>query len=63
MLCLDRIAMELFLASIITMISVFSGITLFSLGIIGEYLWRILENIKKTKWYTAKKIEKNNYYE
>ncbi len=50
-------------ASIITMISVFSGITLFSLGIIGEYLWRILENIKKTKWYTAKKIEKNNYYE
>lgn len=50
-------------ASIVTMISVFSGITLFSLGIIGEYLWRILENVKKTKWYTTKKIEKNNFYD
>jgi len=30
--------------TIITLISFFGGMTLFMLGILGEYLWRIFDN-------------------
>ena len=40
------------------LISIFSGFILISLGIIGEYFWRILENIKKPEWYTINKFIK-----
>ena len=45
-------------ASTISIISIFSGVILISLGIIGEYFWRILENIKKPEWYTINKFIK-----
>ena len=45
-------------ASTISIISIFSGFILISLGIIGEYFWRILENIKKPEWYTINKFIK-----
>ncbi|MBI87155.1 MAG: hypothetical protein CMG63_03645 [Candidatus Marinimicrobia bacterium] len=45
-------------ASTISIISIFSGFILISLGIIGEYFWRILENIKKPEWYTINKFVK-----
>lgn len=45
-------------ASTISIISIFSGFILISLGIIGEYFWRILENIKKPQWYTINKVLK-----
>ena len=41
-------------ASIISLLSVFSGMILFSLGIIGEYFWRMMENIKKPMTYAIK---------
>ena len=33
-------------ASIITVLSIFFGVTLIMLGIIGEYLWRIYDDVK-----------------
>ena len=46
-------------ASTISILSFFSGIILLSLGIIGEYFWRIMVNLKKPNLYTVKK---NNLY-
>tara|TARA_B100000900_G_scaffold402112_1_gene407609 strand:- start:2342 stop:3286 length:945 start_codon:yes stop_codon:yes gene_type:complete len=45
-------------ASTISIISIFSGFILISLGIIGEYFWRIMENIKKPERYTINKFIK-----
>ena len=42
-------------ASIISLLSIFSGMILFSLGVIGEYFWRMMENIKKPSTYAVKK--------
>jgi polyisoprenyl-phosphate glycosyltransferase len=44
--------------SSIVIISFFSGIILFSLGIIAEYIWRIFEEVKNRPGYIIK--EKNN---
>ena len=41
-------------ASTISILSIFSGFILISLGIIGEYFWRIFENIKKPNIYSIK---------
>ena len=46
-------------ASIISLLSVFSGMILFSLGIIGEYFWRMMENIKKPMTYAIKQKKIN----
>ncbi|MFL3005356.1 MAG: glycosyltransferase [Candidatus Neomarinimicrobiota bacterium] len=42
-------------ASIIALLSILSGMILFSLGVIGEYFWRMMENIKKPMTYAVKK--------
>ena len=42
-------------ASIIALLSILSGMILFSLGVIGEYFWRLMENIKKPMTYAVKK--------
>lgn len=41
--------------STIIIISFFSGLILFSLGIISEYIWRIYEEVKNRPGYTIKK--------
>jgi polyisoprenyl-phosphate glycosyltransferase len=41
--------------STVVIISFFSGITLFSLGIIAEYIWRIYEEVKDRPGYIIKK--------
>ena len=46
-------------ASTISILSFFSGIILLSLGIIGEYFWRIMVNLKKPNLYTVKKHNLN----
>ncbi len=45
-------------ASTLIIISLFSGLILFSLGIIAEYIWRIYEEVKARPGYIIKK--KNN---
>ena len=47
--------------TIIIMINIFSGLILMSLGIIGEYIWRIYDEIKTTPRYVVDNIidEKN----
>lgn len=42
------------------LISLFSGLTLFSLGIIAEYIWRIHEEVKDRPGYIIKKKENKN---
>ncbi|MBI86950.1 MAG: hypothetical protein CMG63_02590, partial [Candidatus Marinimicrobia bacterium] len=42
-------------ASIISVVSILSGVILLSLGITGEYFWRLMENIKKPNIYSIKK--------
>jgi dolichol-phosphate mannosyltransferase len=39
----------------VVIISFFSGLTLFSLGIIAEYIWRIYEEVKNRPGYIIKK--------
>jgi dolichol-phosphate mannosyltransferase len=41
--------------SIILFITFFSGLILFSLGIISEYIWRIHEEVKNRPGYIIKK--------
>lgn len=41
--------------STVVIISFFSGITLFALGIIAEYIWRIYEEVKNRPGYIIKK--------
>jgi dolichol-phosphate mannosyltransferase len=41
--------------STVTIISFFSGLILFSLGIIAEYIWRIYEEVKSRPGYIIKK--------
>ena len=43
--------------STVVIISFFSGITLFSLGIIAEYIWRIYEEVKGRPGYIIRKKE------
>jgi dolichol-phosphate mannosyltransferase len=43
---------------IILLLSLFSGVILFSLGIIAEYLWRIYEEVKNRPGYII--CEKQN---
>jgi len=45
-------------ASTAIIISFFSGLILFSLGIIAEYIWRIYEEVKNRPGYIIKKKEK-----
>lgn len=49
-------------SSIVTIIIFFSGLILLSLGIIGEYLWRIFDYVKRRPRYVVKEIinEANN---
>jgi len=42
--------------TIIIMISIFAGLILLSLGIIGEYIWRIYDEIKTTPRYVVDNI-------
>lgn len=42
-------------------ISLFSGLILFSLGIIAEYIWRIYEEVKDRPGYIIKKKAKHDY--
>ncbi len=42
-------------ATIVIFISLFSGLILFSLGIIAEYIWRIYEEVKNRPGYIIKK--------
>lgn len=41
-------------ASTVIFVSLFSGLVLFSLGIIAEYIWRILEEVKNRPGYIIK---------
>ncbi len=43
-------------SSIVTIIIFFSGLILLSLGIIGEYLWRIFDYVKHRPRYVVKEI-------
>ena len=43
-------------SSIITIVIFFSGLILLSLGIIGEYLWRIFDFVKRRPRYVVKEI-------
>lgn len=43
-------------STIVVLISAFSGLILLTLGIIGEYLWRILDEIRKRPNYVIEKI-------
>lgn len=43
-------------ASIVILITIFSGLILFSLGIIGEYLWRIFDYVKGRPRYIVNEI-------
>ena len=45
--------------STLIFISLFSGLILFSLGIIAEYIWRIYEEVKDRPGYIIKKKEDN----
>lgn len=45
--------------STVVIISFFSGLILFSLGIIAEYIWRIYEEVKGRPGYIIKKKNKN----
>ncbi len=46
--------------STVVIISFFSGLILFSLGIIAEYIWRIYEEVKNRPGYIIKKKGKGN---
>ncbi|MFZ5940820.1 MAG: glycosyltransferase [Bacteroidota bacterium] len=46
--------------STVVIISLFSGLILFSLGIIAEYIWRIYEEVKNRPGYIIKKREEQN---
>ena len=46
--------------SLIIIISFFSGLILFALGIIAEYIWRIYEEVKNRPSYIIKKKENGN---
>lgn len=46
--------------STVVIISFFSGIILFSLGIIAEYIWRIYEEVKNRPGYIIKKKKDEN---
>ncbi len=46
-------------ATIVTLISFIGGITLLSLGIIGEYLWRLLDETKKRPNFVIERINDN----
>lgn len=48
--------------STILLISFFSGLTLFSLGIIAEYIWRIYEEVKNRPGYIIKKKSTEEQY-
>lgn len=45
--------------STVVLITFFGGLTLLSLGIIGEYLWRILDEIRKRPIYVIEKVHEN----
>ncbi|HAF30835.1 MAG TPA: hypothetical protein DCG75_17485 [Bacteroidales bacterium] len=45
--------------STVVIISFFSGLILFSLGIIAEYIWRIYEEVKNRPGYIIKKKQNN----
>ena len=47
-------------ASTVLFISFFSGLILFALGIIAEYIWRIYEEVKNRPGYIIKKKELND---
>ncbi len=42
--------------TIVVLLSLFSGLILLTLGIIGEYLWRILDEVRKRPSYVIDKI-------
>ncbi len=42
--------------TIVVLITFFSGLTLFSLGIIGEYIWRIFDYLKQRPHYIIEEI-------
>lgn len=43
-------------ATIVVLMSIFSGFILIALGIIGEYIWRIYEEVRNRPLYTISKI-------
>lgn len=45
--------------TIVVLVSFFSGLILLTLGIIGEYLWRILDEVRKRPNYVIDKILEN----
>lgn len=47
-------------STIVVLVSAFSGLILLTLGIIGEYLWRILDEIRKRPSYVIDKILETN---
>lgn len=47
--------------STVVIISFFSGLILFSLGIIAEYIWRIYEEVKNRPGFIIKKKNHNEY--
>jgi dolichol-phosphate mannosyltransferase len=46
-------------ASIITVLSIFFGVTLIMLGIIGEYLWRIYVQTQGTSNFIIDRVVEN----
>lgn len=44
--------------TLVVLITFFSGLILLSLGILGEYLWRIFDEVKRKPMYLVKKEEK-----
>ncbi|HEX5329499.1 glycosyltransferase family 2 protein [Sulfuricurvum sp.] len=49
--------------TLVVLISIFSGFILIALGIIGEYIWRIYDEIRKTPLYVIKETLDNTIVE
>jgi len=47
-------------STIIIIITFFSGLILFSLGMIAEYIYRIFEDVRDRPGYIIKKSDENN---
>lgn len=43
-------------SSLAMLITMFGGLTLLSLGVIGEYLWRILDQVRKRPLYVVDEV-------
>ena len=47
--------------TIVVLISLMGGLTLFTLGIIGEYLWRILDETRRRPLFVVDEVLKGKW--